>query len=232
MTGFTTINKKKTHSSMKILKIMRSIEAQDESAFQSILTMVFLIKTNFAIGEFDSYKDINLSLMIPVIAILSFVFSFWSFYSTIIFLDFDNLQANAQTLTHNKDYFKFSEINGWYIYHILWRFMEVVCSILIFSLIWVILGGHGMWLAIFVVTLYLWLIIQCKCIGCGFVLYQKYFLRQLMLFDIYEICVVFNLHKYIPYSKMHSHRVRFFSFLVLGCCSPIHDFCDHCCVYC
>ena len=70
---------------MKILKVMRSIEGNNESTFQSILTMVFLIKTNF--GEFDSDDGISSS---AAIAIFSFAFSFWSLSSRFIFLDFNH----------------------------------------------------------------------------------------------------------------------------------------------
>ena len=88
---YVNVFKMKSYSPSKILKIMRCVEGQNESGFQSILTMVFLIKTNF--GEFGGDSSL--------IAILSFLFSFWSLTSRFIFLDFHDLQTHSQTIGIN-----------------------------------------------------------------------------------------------------------------------------------
>ena len=103
---YVNVFKMKSYSPMKILKLMRSIEGQNESGFQAITTMVFLMKTNF--GEFTQGSGI--------LPILSFTFSFWSLTSRFIFLDFDDLKPNAQTVGTNMNNFSLNNINIWYIF--------------------------------------------------------------------------------------------------------------------
>ena len=205
---YINVFKIKSYSPTKILKIMRSIEAQNESAFQSILTMVFLIKTNF--GEFGD-DDSNSSM----VAILSFLFSFWSLSSRFIFLDFDNLQPHAQTIGINVNYFDCNDINGWCIYHWFFRLIEVLFSILIFSLIWVVCGGVS--LLTVVLGLYLWLVLQCKVQYGIFDAIQNNFLGQLMVFDTQQIRIKFNLGLYYPYYRVTNRHARLLLFLFLAC---------------
>ena len=203
---YVNVFKMKSYSPLKILKIMRSIEGQNESGFQSILTMVFLIKTNF--GQFDDGSSAS------TIPILSFLFSFWSLASRFIFLDFKDLKPNAQTVGINIKDFDFSDINIWNIFHVVFRLIEVLFSILMISLIWVVFGG--MWLVVVIIVWYLSLILQFQLLGFGFVPFQNSFLAKLMVFNIREIRIGFNLKEYIPYSRYTTCCARIL-FAFLGC---------------
>ena len=200
---YINVFKMKSYSPLKILRIMRSIEGQNESGFQSIVTMVFLIKTNF--GQFGDNSNI--------IPILSFIFSFWSLNSRFIFLDFNHLKPNAQAVGLNVNDLNCTEINIWYIFHALFRLIEVLFSILVISLIWVQIGLG--WVVVVIVSLYLWLVLQQKLRGNGLVFHNN-FLAKLMVFDISQICVGFNLKAYYPYGKYSSRAARLL-FLCLGC---------------
>ena len=205
---YINVFKMKSYSPMKILKIMRSIEGQNESGFQSILTMVFLIKTNFwEFGNGDGSSG--------VIAIFSFIFSFLSLTSRFIFLDFHNLQPNAQTFGINVNDIHCRDINVWYVFHLIFRLIEVLFSVLMFSLIWVVFGG--IWLVVVVAGLYLWLALRSKLLGFGFVMVQSNFWGRLLVFDIRQILVVFNFEGYHPYSILSSRTARLLLFLLLGC---------------
>ena len=115
----------------------------------------------------------------------------------------------------NANNFNFGDINIWYIFHSLFRLIEVLFTILIFSLIWIVVGGE--WLVIVVVVLYLWLAIQQKLMGFGFVVFQNNFLAKLMVFDIGLILVGFNMNKYVPYSADVIRCKDRLEFTFLGC---------------
>ena len=214
---YINVFKMKSHSPMKMLKIMRSIEGQNESGFQSILTMAFLIKTNF--GEFNEG--------LSIVPILSFCFSFWSLTSRFIFGDFHDLQPHGQTIGININHIDVRDVNVWYIFHLLFRLIEVLFSILVFSLIWVLFGG--IWLFVLFATWYLWLIVKWKLLGYGLLFYHN-FLADLMVFDIQQILIGFNLHKFDPYSRLSRQNARLLFFFlglwllfvrVLLCCIVI-----------
>ena len=213
---YVNVFKMKTYSPMKIIKIMRSIEGQNESAFQSILTMVFLIKTNF--GQFDTDDGDDVLTSSAAIAIFSFAFSFWSLTSRFIFLDFDHLKPTAQIIGINANEFSFGDINIWYLFHVVFRLVEVLLSILIISLIWVVFGG--LWLVITVAVVYVWLIMRWKLTEGEWMVFKNNFLAKLMVFDIEQIRVGFNIIQYIPYSDLRGSfsicGARFL-FAFLGC---------------
>ena len=210
---YTNVFKMRSYSPLKILKIMRSIEGQNESGFQSILTMVFLIKTNF--GQFDE-NNYNSNSNSNIIPILSFIFSFWSMCSRFIFLDFDHLQPKAQKLGVRLIYFDLSKINIWYLYHSLFRLIEVLFSILMIALIWVVFGG--LWLTVIMIVLYLWLVIHWKQTSKQLLLFHNDFLAKLMVFDVDLVRIGLNLNKYIPYQYCTTrYKARSILFAILGC---------------
>ena len=210
---YVNVFKMKSYSPSKILKLMRCVEGQNESGFQSILTMVFLIKTNF--GQFSGEGDSG-SNSSSIIAILSFLFSFWSLTSRFIFLDSHDLQAHGRTIGINVNDFNFSDINIWYLFHVLFRLIEVLFSILIISLIWVVFGG--IWLVLVAALLYLWMVIRSKLKSNVLLLFQRDFLQQLMVFDVVNIRVGFNLDRYRPFSRLNRRPLaQFLLFFFLGC---------------
>ena len=208
---YVNVFKMKSYSPLKYLKIIRSCEGSNESGFQAILTMVFLIKTNF--GEFGTRNNSSSSYSANI-AILSFIFSFWSLTSRFIFLDSIHLKTNAQTLGINVNSFKLSEINIWYIFHLLFRLIEVLFSILMISLIWVIFGGE--WIVIIVFVLYLWLMIIDKFEGRPIRVLRGNLLTHLMIFDIVRITVAFNLPRFNPYIRLNTRFAQLSLFTCLG----------------
>ena len=115
------INLVKMHSykPLEMVKIMRGIEGSHESAYQAILSLVFLIKTNF--GDIEQQS---------IIAIISLIFSLLSLISRFIAFDYYYLIPNAR-----------SKFKCGKIIHFLFRSVEVVFSVLLFSLFWTQVGG-------------------------------------------------------------------------------------------
>ena len=133
---YVNIIKMHSYKPLNILLIYREVEGSHESAYQAILTMVFLIETNYVgLSSITSY--------------ISLGFSLWSLSSRFITSDKYFIDEKAQsigiTLSDVKENGIFNSIcnkfNIWWIYHILFRSFEVSFSVLLLALFWVIAGG-------------------------------------------------------------------------------------------
>ena len=133
---YVNIVKMHSYKPLNILLIYREVEGSHESAYQAILTMVFLIQTNFVgLSSITSY--------------ISLGFSLWSLSSRFITSDKYFIDEKAQSigikLSDVKENGIFNSIcnkfNIWWIYHILFRSFEVSFSVLLLALFWVIAGG-------------------------------------------------------------------------------------------
>ena len=133
---YVNIAKMHSYTPLDIVQIYRAIEGSHESGYQAILTMVFLIRTNFT-----SISSIT--------SLVSLIFSLWSLSSRFINADKYFLNKNASThgikwkdIKRNGIWFVFRQrLKFWYFYHILFRTLEVTFSIILLSLIWTQFGA-------------------------------------------------------------------------------------------
>ena len=145
---YVNIVKMHSYKPLGIVKIFRGIEGSHESAYQAILTMVFLIKTDFAGISSDS-----------VIPLFSLIFSLWSLSSRFISLDEYNFPDMTFSIGLTCHDIKESDgigdlwnlLNDGYIFHVVFRCLEVVLSILLLSLFWTQIGGFGFAISMMIV---------------------------------------------------------------------------------
>ena len=128
---------------LQLIKLIRGFEGGHESAFQSVLSLVFLFKINFQ-GNYAG-----------VLTLISFIFSFLSLINRFISLDYYNIDLKARDFTPSGinidfvDVYKPSrwkilckyKINGWYIFHWFFRCVDVSKNVLFLVLLWVYQGG-------------------------------------------------------------------------------------------
>ena len=163
---YVSLFKLKTYKKADIIKVMRGIEGSNESGYQAVLTMVFLLKTNF---EGTS----------SIIAIISLVFSYLSLVQRFIVLDYYYLKANANRALNSASVDFISNIgdlienicingvkflNIWFFYHYFFRMLEVTFSILLLALMWQLFGG--LWLGI-IVFIFAFIVVSARYYAQG-----------------------------------------------------------------
>ena len=131
---YTNIFKMKSYQPSHVIKQFRMIEGGNESAFQAILTLVFLLKS----GNFDNS-----------VAIVSLGASLLSLISRLSILDKNCLINEAKDLKDFKlsDIFTkpklaFGKIHKEFVLHRLFRCTEILYSIFLISIFWHFVGGE------------------------------------------------------------------------------------------
>ena len=146
---YVNIYKMKSHEALPFVKMLRGFEGSTESAFQAILALVFLIKTN----KFDK------------IAIISFITSLYSLISRYIYSD----QAYLKSSTHDSNIeFEdlcplgkiFIKISIPWLKHVVFRLLDISINILTNALLWHLFGGF----AFSIILGVLLFIIQCSAL--------------------------------------------------------------------
>ena len=190
---YYNLAKMRSHKKLELVKIMRGIEGSNESAFQSVLTLTFLLKTNFVgfnTGDDDNNYNIDSGGTLAI-AVLSLIFSFYSLVNRFIDLDYYALQPIARDigniqLKHVLYLFKckcgkfyknvLTKIHFAFLFHYVLRIIEVFNGILFVSSVWTIAGG--IWVALIAFLTFLWgvaisynfttvLLTACKVKNCS-----------------------------------------------------------------
>ena len=142
---YINIFKMRSYIPSQVIKQFRMIEGGNESAFQAILTLVFLIKTQF--------NQASLTV------ILSFAASLLSLISRLSVLDKNSLVEEARKVKNisitdfcNPKLLFCIKMHPKWLFHRLFRSMEIVYSIFLISLFWDIVGGKWLFF-LFIVAL-------------------------------------------------------------------------------
>ena len=130
---YINIFKMKSYQASHVIKQFRMIEGGNESAFQAILTFVFLLKT----GNFDNN-----------VAVVSLGASLFSLMSRLSILDKNCLIDEAKELKNfeisdifTKPKQAFDKIHKEFVFHRLFRCIEILYSIFLISIFWHFVGG-------------------------------------------------------------------------------------------
>ena len=148
------INMVKMHSykPLGLIRIFRGAEGSHESAYQAILSLVFLIQTDF-------------HSVLSIIPLISLIISLWSLAARFVYLDHDFLQEKAlsigiswHSIKKNGIFYAIRhEFNFWYVFHIIFRTVEVIFGLLLLASFWVFIGK-----VVFGVTMFflaLWIVL-------------------------------------------------------------------------
>ena len=129
---------------LELIKLLRGFEGGHESAFQSVLSLVFLFKINFQ-GNYAG-----------ILTLISFVFSYLSLINRFVSLDYYSIDIKAREFIANNISIDFEDVynpkrwnilckyklNGWYLFHIFFRIVDVFTNVLFLVLFWVYIGGE------------------------------------------------------------------------------------------
>ena len=126
----------KSYKASQVIKQFRMIEGGNESAFQAILTLVFLFKTNF-----DGVDGTG-------VAIISLIGSLLSLISRLSIIDKNCLIKAARDIDElqfkqlfSNPVVELQKIRKEWIFHRLFRCIEILFSIFLISIFWHIAGG-------------------------------------------------------------------------------------------
>ena len=189
------INLVKMHSykPLEMIKIMRGIEGSHESAYQAILSLVFLIQTHFKPLDNDNNNYNAYITSATLIPIVSFVFSTWSLISRFTAFDYHYLQQDARKCS----------LNGKKLCHQLFRSIEVTFSIILFSLFWTQVGEIGVF-GLVIISLY---VPYNTFKNKGYI--STEFLKTLLISDIATPTIWNNLQK-TPYGYIKNPFEKWF----------------------
>ena len=127
---YINIYKMKSYEPLSFVKIIRGFEGDTESAFQAILSLLYLIQINETQG----------------IAVLSFITSLYSLISRYIYADRSYIKLDAHgSKIEFEDLWPiwkiFGKISKSWLKHIIFRILDVSTNVIMVSLAWYLLDG-------------------------------------------------------------------------------------------